>query len=92
MSEDRSDTNVGEQEVTQSSELDEKEIAPQQLRQVEKLLKPNLKYVNTTIIEEELKRKIRTKKHHTYDLTAGNGGTNYSIGAKSNNLDRQKNS
>lgn len=58
---DPSDTNVGEKEVTQSSELGEKEKAPRQLRQPERIQKSNPKYVNTTIIEDEVEE-LKTYK------------------------------
>ena len=41
--------------MTQPSEPSEKEMAPQQLRRSERIQKPNPKYVNTTIIEDEIK-------------------------------------
>ena len=53
--EDPSDTDVGEQEMTQPSEPSEKIMAPQQLRRSERIQKPNPKDINTTIIEDKVK-------------------------------------
>ena len=53
--EDSSDTSVGEQEVTQPSELSENEMTPQQLKRSERIQKPNPKYVDIVIIEDEVK-------------------------------------
>ena len=55
MPKDSSDTSVGEQDVTQPSEPSEKQRAPQQLRQLERIQKPNPKYVDIAIIENEVK-------------------------------------
>ena len=52
MLEDLSDTNVIEQEVTQSCEHGVKEMAPQQLRQSEIIQKSNPEYANVAIIED----------------------------------------
>ena len=52
---DPSSTKVGEQEVTQSSELSKNEMTPQQLRRSERIQKSNSKYVNTAITEDEVK-------------------------------------
>lgn len=52
--------------MTQPSELDEKEMIPQQLRRSEKIRKPNLKYVNVAIIENEV------KELETYEETSQN--------------------
>ena len=49
---DLSDTNVSEQEVTQSRELGERKMTPQQLRQLEIILKPNPEYANA--LEDEV--------------------------------------
>ena len=54
VSEYPSDTDVGEQEVTQTSEPNGKEIAPQQLRQLEIIQKSNPEYANATIIEDKV--------------------------------------
>ena len=53
--EDSSDTSIGEQEVTQPSEPSENEMTPQQLKRSERIQKPNPKYANITIIEDEVK-------------------------------------
>ena len=50
--EDPSDTSVSEQEVTQPSKPSEKHRAPQQLRQLEIIQKPNPEYANATIVED----------------------------------------
>ena len=52
---DPSDTNVSEQEVIQPNVLGEKEMTHQQLIQSERIHKPNLNYVNTTIVEGKVK-------------------------------------
>ena len=54
--EDSSDTSVGEQEVTQPSESSEKQMAPQQLRQLEIIQKPSLKYANATLVEDRVNK------------------------------------
>ena len=59
---DPSDTDVGEQEVTRSSEPSEKKTTPQQLRWSERIQKPNKKYVNTAIIKDEVKEPERYEK------------------------------
>ena len=66
MSEYPTDTNVGEQEVTQSSETGEKEMTPQRLRQSEGIIKPNPKYTSTTIIKDDV------KEPETYEEAAHN--------------------
>ena len=55
MSKYPSDIDVGEKEVTKPSEPGEKEMAPQRLRQSEGIIKPNPKYTNTNIIEDDVK-------------------------------------
>ena len=45
------ETNICEQEVTQSRELGEKKMTPQQLRQLERFQKPNSEYVSVVIVE-----------------------------------------
>ena len=54
VSEYPSDTDVGEQGVTQPSEPSEKEIAPQQLRQSKIIQKSNPEYANATIVEDRV--------------------------------------
>ena len=55
MPEDSSDTSVGEKEVTQPSEPSENEMTSQQLKRSERIQKPNPKYVDIAIIEDEVK-------------------------------------
>ena len=55
MSKYPSDTNVGEQGVTQSSEPSEKEMTPQRLRWLERIHKPNPKYVQYNYFRRQSK-------------------------------------
>nr|KAJ0189210.1 hypothetical protein LSAT_V11C800391990 [Lactuca sativa] len=52
---DPSDTDVIEQEVTQTSNVDERETPPPQLRRTERIRKPNPKYANSAILEDGVK-------------------------------------
>lgn len=53
--EDTSDTDVIEQEVTQTSDAGEREPPPPQLRRTERIRKPNPKYANAAILEDGVK-------------------------------------
>ncbi|KAI3495391.1 hypothetical protein L1887_37728 [Cichorium endivia] len=55
VSEDQSDTDDSEQEVTKPCEGAEKEIPPTQLIRTERIPKPNLKYINATILDDNVK-------------------------------------
>ena len=55
-----------------------------QQRWSEKIQYPNSKYVNTTIIGDEVKELETWKNIAKYGLVADNGGRNYSLGEKLN--------
>ena len=50
-----SDTDLGRQEVTQPHKPGEKKMAPQRLKRSKRIQKPNPKYVDITIIDDEVK-------------------------------------
>ena len=80
---DPSNTNDGEQEMTQLSEPSENEMTPQQLRWSEIILKPNLEYVNA--VEDEINELSRRHMRSITKLrwAESEGGRNYSPRAKS---------
>lgn len=49
-----SDIDVDEQEVTQSSESDTNETTHQQLRRSNRIRRPNPKYANAAMVEDEV--------------------------------------
>nr|KAJ0207696.1 hypothetical protein LSAT_V11C500296640 [Lactuca sativa] len=55
MSEDPSDSNVTEQEVTRIGDVGERETLPPQLQRTGRIRKPNPKYVNVAILEDCIK-------------------------------------
>ena len=66
VSEDSSDIDVDEEEMTQSSESVEKETSHQQIRRSKRIQKPNLKYATAAIVED------RVNESETYEEASQN--------------------
>ena len=64
-----------------TSEPSEKEMTPQQLRQIEKIQKSNPKYVNATNIKDEVKE-LETYEEASQNMAEDHKGWSYSLEAK----------